>query len=471
MKKKFFLMPVFLALVFFACENSAKADTWTSTYFVDEATASQHSFDSAVKDGRGHKWFQSAKNGDMYIYEYTGTEWINHTDAILSLIHASYPNNDPNATIKNEFPMYVDKQGNLWIAPTILAYYDGTNWNLVNPKTVWEEVMGSSIAEFGGATFFDMFGDSQGNIYALSGANFTGMLSENSTRILKRTPQGSWSTALPNDSVVSYANQSQLKCKYNDATGDYWCYLRLNSSSGTYRYHGGTWTHYTTSECMASNAVHSMLVDSRGAVWATSNSGVSKFEGSSWAILNSSNSSLKTDIVSQVAEDSSGKVWLITNYDSSMGATGGASVFDPAANTWMYYSGKNGDDDLEKIEKVFFFGDSMWSVISGSRKFLILDKTSDVSTVYGQVGGAVVEKTAVGQFQQLKKAKTKKVTIYRRAKVKKKWKWKVTSRGRTLNGWYKTLNLPVGTYKIQIQGKKAKSVNITSGDPYRLNFK
>lgn len=93
------------------------------------------------------------------------------------------------------------------------------------------------------------------------------------------------------------------------------------------------------------------------------------------------------------------------------------------------------------------------------------------TTLYGQVGGSIVEKASLNQQ---KKSKVKKYRIWKHTKVKRKWKRKkVLYRGKAVNNWYKALNLPAGDnirYTVKVTGKKMQRIIPTSGEPIRLNF-
>jgi len=87
------------------------------------------------------------------------------------------------------------------------------------------------------------------------------------------------------------------------------------------------------------------------------------------------------------------------------------------------------------------------------------------------VSGTTVQKTALEQFK--KKNASKKVTIWKKYKVKKKWRKAKVYSSKSSTSWYKKLNLDAGSnikYVIQV-GKKKKTVSANTGDPIRVNFK
>lgn len=492
MKKKFFLMPVFFALVFFACGKTAKADTWTTQYLVDKNISGESYFTElggGVEDSRGHKWFAAWRNstGKNHLYEYTGSEWIDHTSAFTNLVAQNVENlgwdtsGDPRRLVGS---MYADLAGNVWITaqPGTMMMYDGTNWNLVPTRTIWQQVAEEPITNWTEGSFYNVFGDAKGNVYAIAVASFNGLDHNETFSVLKRSTDGTWSTAIPNGGIMEYSSGGELRGAYNDSTGDFWFHYRYGTNSngatygeasGVYRYHDGSWTNYTTADGLASNAISNISADSKGNVWVGTGSGASKFDGAAWTSWNTENSSLASNNINKVSEDSKGRIWFTTVKDGEY-SEGGAAIYDPATNGWDYYSPKNAYDSFIDVSDVFFYDDEMWAwtQVEDTTSFLVLSVNDIHATLYGQVGGTIVEAASLGDLTQLKKKKdkAKKFTMYRRAKVKKKWKWKVTKRGKTSNGWYKALNLPVGTYKVAVQGKRTKVATITSGDPYRLNF-
>jgi len=468
MKKKFFFVPIFLALAFFVCQKPAKADTWTQKYLVDKATSKIDYAINAAQDSNGNKWFTTASstgdpNLNQRVYEYTaGGTWIDHTDAINNLI--------PSATEKAKGSVLADNSGNVWLlGGGSLLTFNGSDWSRVSDTALSQELYGNSS----GGYFFNIFSDSNGNIYAI--AQFT-----DNKAVIKRDTNGVWSKVFTGGMIFEDTSSiGSLRGGYDETTGDFWFIPSSSSSnslSGVYRYSSGTWTHYTTSEGLADNSPYSFLVGANGNVWVsfdnastdTSTKGISKFSDGAWATINPSNSGLATGINKQMSEDSTGRIWFTSikgDYDGGV-----VSVYSPSANSWMYYSARNGLDGFNSIGRVFFLGNDTWTAAGNEVDgFYIVEDNTLYATLYGQVGGTVVEEASLGA---LKKAKSKKVTIYKMTQKKnKKWKAKVYRKTKTASGWYKSLNLPVGRYKVKVQGKSTKTIVLTDGEPYRLNFR
>ena len=88
----------------------------------------------------------------------------------------------------------------------------------------------------------------------------------------------------------------------------------------------GVWETYTTPD-LATNYVLSIAVDGDD-VWFGTNSGVSKFDGTTWTTYNTSNSELVYNRVEAIAvDDVEGNIWFGTRW--------GASKFD--GSNWTIY--------------------------------------------------------------------------------------------------------------------------------------
>jgi|GEM_PF-4522870 len=479
-------MKKLVALCMFVLAGSAylppaQADTWQTKFLVNKATSKIRNVDKAVVDTNGNKWFHayeaSDSNGDgfseSFLYEYSASgQWTDYTDTLKGLVDGNVNWQDASQWGINS--LYADKSGNVWVgaAPCSLLKFDGSSWSVVSSQTMWQQALGESVTGINGGYVYSIFGDNSGNVYAVASVSADSLLAEDSIRLLKYTASaGTWSVAIGKDAVMSYANQSKLTGAYNDTTGDFWFYMYYGETTptGVYRYHSGSWTNYRTEDGIANNKINNLKIDSSGNVWLATDSGASKWNGTSWATWTTDNSSLASNYVERIAEDNSGRIWFTSVHDTEHNTQGGAAIYNPATAGWSYYSAKNGDDDFEDVIKLFFLGDDMWAVANFQEAgFTILAQNDTYATLYGQVGGTIVEKAGLGgKLQALKKNTVKKVTVYSLKNGKKK----VVYRGRTASGWYKALNLRVGkSYKIKIQGKPLRKVKLNSGDPLRSNF-
>ena len=451
----------------------AKADTWTSKYLVDQATSAVSYFGDGFGDSRGNKWFYPDQRGDSlgnHLYKYDGSQWTDYTTTYRNLVwdyNASL--GWPSGGLTEIFSMCADRSGNVWLPGSV---YDGSNWSAIPIKSAWEQAIGGSVDN---ANFSNVFCDSQGNVYMVGSYNISG----NSTyNVLKRTSEGIWSIAIPMTGPLAASPQNGLLGAYDANTGDYWLYYRYGNDSGVYRYHGGSWTNYTTAYGLPSNAINNLKIDSKGNIWVATNSGVAKFDGTSWTTLTTDNSGLAQNSIGRVSEDSKGRIWFAAAIGQN--TQSGVTIFDPSSNSWDYYSAKNGLDDFTKVTDVFFFGDEMWGWTGD--QFVVLNINDTQSSLYGQTSGDVVSKAGFDMAKKKKKKTTtinsKAITIYKITRVKKKKKYKTVKTRVYRSGvtqWYKALNLDTGKYQIvsKARGKKkhTTTINITSGDPYRLDLR
>jgi len=495
-----------LALLLTGLASQAKADSWSQLYIVDQATQSNLYDPTVFEDSRGHKWVQvyqqgsgdvNGSNTQMLLYEYDGQNWTDHTSTINNLMSGlTGPWGEWGGRILGHFPMYADQSGNVWAEPgsSYILKYDGSNWSIFNHKTVWEEVLGRSIPEFDWGGFYDLFGDNQGNVYTLALWNDENWNNfSTSISVLKRNTNGAWSRLIPAGGPIKTDDMynTLLTGRFNNTTGDIWFFLEPTygeegRADGVYRWHAGTWMNYTTANGMASNSARDMMIDSKGNVWVTSPDGVSKFDGSTWSILNSSNSNLATNDIRQISEDSKGRIWFAASKEADTTGTAqqtSMSVYDSADNSWTYFTGRNGSDYMDNVWRVFHFGDEAWMPAHRWTDGFIVYNLNDTQTaIYGQTSGDVVSKAGFNPFKKKKKkVKTinnKSVTIYKITKVKKKKKYKTkkTLVYRTgITQWYKALNLDTGKYQVvsKAKGKKkhTNTINVTNGEPFRLDLR
>ena len=84
------------------------------------------------------------------------------------------------------------------------------------------------------------------------------------------------------------------------------------------------WTKYTTADGLMNDNIHAIAIDASGNIWAGTDAGISKFDGTKWTNYERSN----YRPVLAIAIDSQGNKWIGTN-------GGGASKFDGSG--WIDY--------------------------------------------------------------------------------------------------------------------------------------
>lgn len=286
-----------------------------------------------------------------------------------------------------------------------------------------------------------------------------------------------------------YANGAQLFGAYHNETGQIWCWkwrsFDSDTSFGLYQLDvaSNTWTHHYSgnNSTLANNSgdhIVDVFGDSSQNVWIATRYGAFKYSGGSWSQLTKENSNVTSNRISKVQEDSDRRAWIVGLNEADIGdmnTKGGISIFNLSNNDWDYYSSKNGADVIDSATNVFIFQDQVW-LQSGhgddpTSGIYVLTRDDSHTALYGQVSGTTVTKAGLEILK--KKNSSKKVTIWKKYKVKKKWRKTRVYSGKSSSGWYKKLNLAAGTnikYIIKV-GKKSRTVNANTGDPIRINFK
>ncbi|OGI26037.1 MAG: hypothetical protein A3J76_05500 [Candidatus Moranbacteria bacterium RBG_13_45_13] len=474
-KRKFAVLAALILAFFFA--GSARADYWTRYNSTNSDLPANSWVSDITKDSRGAKWIYGNANNSNFLYTFDGSNWDDFSSNMFDYGGAYWSIQD----------MYANDVGEVWFVMNNLSLvkYDGGSWT----SYFYNNSSATSLAEqlYPGQTvsnpciyFYSVFGNpASSSVYSvifISGMVDGENISSN-FKLVKRDSSGNWSIAVTNESgsPITSGNSFALFGSVNPVNGDVWFSLSNSSGAGIYRYNG-SWTRYTTSNGLISNSVSDSYIDASGNVWLATDRGVSKFDGTSWVSWTTDNSELATNIVTSVEGDADGKIWFVSTYnsDTTPPVEGGTSVYNPADGTWIYYSIRNSDDTFSYAYSVWVLDDEMWATVSTGTGVLALTKNDDYTTIYGQVNGQTVEKAVYSELKKKNKTKSRKVNIWKVSRVQKKnKKWKTVRRKvyhTKTSDWYKVINLETGTYLIKVQGKRSRTVTISSGDPYRLNF-
>jgi len=262
----------------------------------------------------------------------------------------------------------VDEQDNIWCGGYSLLKFDGTNWttymsnqgvgyiSIDHSGNKWFGTYGYGIAKFDGTNWTTYTSDNSG----LKDNSVTAMAVDKSGNLWvgtssRTTLQGTgvsefdgtqWSSYTTNDGLV-YRNVTSIA---PDNEGNVWFVAGETSNGGISKFDGSGWTSYTESNtnidllnfpyCMAIDAqnnkwfvtkkgdvlkfdgtnqttipqsvsgmgpVKMIAFDSKGNAWFCIDSGVIKFDGTSWTKYN--DNGLLFD-VSSIAFDSNGDKWI-----------------------------------------------------------------------------------------------------------------------------------------------------------------
>ncbi len=101
-----------------------------------------------------------------------------------------------------------------------------------------------------------------------------------------------------------------------------------NYETGVTKYDNSTWTTYTTANSgLIHQAVHILAVDAQDNIWIGTWEGLSKFDGTTWTNYNTANGLVGNNVLS-IAFDTHGNKWI--------GTSGGVSKFN--GTTWTNYT-------------------------------------------------------------------------------------------------------------------------------------
>lgn len=105
------------------------------------------------------------------------------------------------------------------------------------------------------------------------------------------------------------------------------------------------------------NTVRCISIDSNNHVWAGTDDGLVKFDGSNWTVYNSLNSGLTDNQIRAIEFDSSGKLWVGTLVDG---------VFSYDGSNWINFNSSNSDLPDNQIKDIEFDQDGyMWVATTG----------------------------------------------------------------------------------------------------------
>ncbi len=142
-----------------------------------------------------------------------------------------------------------------------------------------------------------------------------------------------------------------------DSAGYLWVGYNFGGAS---RFDGVDFEHFNAADGFTSGGVASILA-TPGLVWFATEQGAFSFNGTTWSVLNTSNSDLTTNLVMSVAVDNSGHRWFATG--------AGAFRFDGAA--WTHYTTLNSllPDNTVNVVKADVTGNIWFGTQGGAAVF------------------------------------------------------------------------------------------------------
>ena len=288
--------------------------------------------------------------------------------------------NSPLPSDKSVNHIYYDDSGNIWLGlwGVGILKYDGNSWTNYNASNsglpdnnisyikveqsgkLWVAMYGGGIATFAGGNWAVFNSSNSGlttDLITTIEFETTSMIKWIGTGVgLYRYDGNNWeffdlnNSELPNPFVESIlvvgfnqvwiGNQGPYISLFNGSVWQVysnvidvaWCISKdknnniwIGTNSGIVKFDGTNFTTYNTSNSsLPSNSINDIAVDSNNILWIATSKGLTKYDGNNWTVFNSSNSPLKGDAdVKSIVIDKNGK--KILGLDSENG--GGIAIY------------------------------------------------------------------------------------------------------------------------------------------------
>ena len=491
----------------FGIAQDARADFWTK--FTRDgsggALPAKFELENMVKSSDNVRFFYGNDRVNMadqnsfvrHIVSFDGNNWSDQTSA------AETAGGYGDIEFLN---MYADPNGNVWMPnrkdPNVplLKYNSASGWTKISASTIAHDAFPSGPPTK--MLIKNLFGNPSNTdiMYAIANGEDRLYL------LVYVVSENKWyDSGIDGGALTAADKGTDVWGIYDQPDNSFWIYQYHSSENeyanpqggdqgiGIYRYKDGSWTHYDSNTAISDgnhfiNGITQAFADSSGNIWVGSRHGVFKFDGSNWVNWTKSNSNIFTNRIQRIQQDADGRIWIVALAEENStdpNNRGGISIYTPSNQNWDYYTSYNGEDALDNATNIFMLGaggDEIWMFtghgeIAMAAGIYQLTRDSAHTAIYGQTSGTTVTKASLLDAAKKKiKSSSKKVTIYKLKKVKKKWKksTRVYSSG-SYKQWYKALSLDVGRYRVEskVKGKKKKvrTITVSSGDPYRLDLK
>jgi streptogramin lyase len=115
---------------------------------------------------------------------------------------------------------------------------------------------------------------------------------------------------------------------------------------GLYRFEGGTWTHYTTTEGLVDNMIAGLAVDHQNNLWVSGSYTLSRFDGQTWQVVPIDGNAQMSSRLTSLAVTPAGHVWVAVSQD-------GVYQFD--GQSWTGHSQGTREDWNDIVAEVDMF--------------------------------------------------------------------------------------------------------------------
>jgi hypothetical protein len=348
--------------------------TWYH-YTTADGLSHNHTNDIAI-DGQGNVWLATYSG----LNRFDGTTWHTYTtaDGLLEnftwqveidaddhvwVVHSEGISEFDGigwttytAHLYNVFDAFVDSSNQKWFGSLDgVVRYDGLSWQVIAPPEGWSSrVMGIAQSADGCYLFTTETG-----IYRNCASEWEHILldsplpSNNSGGALAIDSHGNrWFGFEQGITVfdgINWQTIADIGITY-DLSIDLQDRVWAATQRGAYVYSGGQWTHYTTADGLADDAVYAVCADAWGRVWFGTLGGVSKYESGTWTTYTTAEG-LAGNIVQAIIVDSSGIAWF--------GTTLGLSSFD--GQNWQTYTTAQGLLDNEIYSLAMDADQNIWA--------------------------------------------------------------------------------------------------------------
>jgi len=210
----------------------------------------------------------------------------------------------------------IDGNGSLWVGTYDgLARFDGATWTTYTASHLQYRDITSIAVDDSGIVWLSAWSRSSAMGFEGHGTGLTRF--DGNTWTIYHTGN----SGLPNDDAIPIAI---------DASGAIW----IGTVNGLAKFEDTTWTVYdTTNSGIPDNIITSIAIDGNGNKWIGTSDGLVKFNDTIWTVYNTSNSGLPIDDVRRISIDANGYTkWIGAEWNS-------LAMFDDTS--WTVYDTSN----------------------------------------------------------------------------------------------------------------------------------
>ncbi len=322
-------------------------NTWTNYDTTNSGIPSNHICSIKI-DSKNQIWVATEKGLSVYF----NSNWTNYNSNNSELPTNNYIN-----------VIEIDQNDTIWIGlwKNGLIKFDGKSWKRYN----------LSQSPMSINSIYAIEKDKKGNIYI---GGYEGLVYYNGS---------DWENL--ND-VFGFTNQSVLAIK-EDNQGDMW--FGLNTSNCLYHSDGDSWIAYDSTNIpltLSKSHINTLEIDNVNDLWVgTNSSGLYHFNNDNWESLNINNTPLPSNIISAIAIDCTGVLWVgtLSNYFFSNGEPviweGGLAKKND--KNWIIYNKTNSGLPFNSISDLEFDSNGvLWAA-----------PRDDDNIVGGNKGGGLVQ--------------------------------------------------------------------------------